>query len=91
MEDLEFMREIVVAMIECGSHAQEIVKKEHRTYIMDAIKMVFEERNRLAPNEEVVLTDVYESLVSNFGEEGGKAVAAALQGIHCRISVRCDL
>lgn len=74
MEDLEFMREIVVAMIECGSHAQEIVKKEHRTYIMDAIKMVFEERNRLAPNEEVVLTDIYDSLMSGFGEEG-KAVA----------------
>lgn len=70
MEDLEFMREIVVAMIECGSHEQEIVKKEHKQYIMDAIKMVFEKRARKDAGREVVLSDIYQCLMEEFNDEG---------------------
>lgn len=72
MEELEFMRNIVVAMIEAGAR-DERVDKKHVNMIMDAIKTVFDERQKKDPAREVVLSDIYNCLMKRtdlFGEVG---------------------
>jgi hypothetical protein len=68
-EDLEFMRGIIVAMMESGSKNENVDKEDINT-IMDAIKKVFDERTKAGNRKEVVLTDIYECLMQHFGDAG---------------------
>lgn len=71
-EELEFMRNIVVAMIEAGTR-DERVDKKHVNMIMESIKTVFDERQKKDPSREVVLSDIYNCLMTRtdlFGDVG---------------------
>lgn len=73
MEDLEFMRDIVIAMIECGTN-KTYDDKIGQNLVLESIKQVFEKvlpaKRKADPKAEIVLTDVFEYLSTSCGADG---------------------